>query len=352
MADSLRILDANANRASEALRMLEDLARFILDDKTLAAQAKHGRHELRALLEPVSELLWHRDTPGDVGTTVTTTAEQNRASHAELAEAAGHRAAEALRVIEEMGKTLVERPGCASIAHRAEALRYRTYTLHQQIVQRLGSGQRRQWRLCLLLTESTCLRPWQEVLSASLEAGVDCIQVREKAMDAAALLHRVREVIALARPKGAAVIVNDRTDIALAAEADGVHLGQDDLPLAEARKLAGRRLLIGISTTNLEQADGAIAQGADYVGLGPMYPSSTKHKPRIAGCSYLSEYLAQHQLPHLAIGGITTSNLQPLIDAGARGIAVCATIAGAEDPGAAARQLLRQIPGETGQSLI
>ncbi|QDU72439.1 thiamine phosphate synthase [Mucisphaera calidilacus] len=340
MADALRAIDANANRAGEALRTLEDLARFLLDDRVLASEAKGLRHELRALLEPLPELIWHRDTEGDVGTSVSTAAEMERADDAGLAEAAGHRAAEALRVIEELSKTLAGRAGCGAMAGRAEALRYRVYTLHQRVVERLGCGRRRQWRLCLLLTESACRRRWEEVLEGALAGGVDCVQVREKAMGGAALLERVRAVIGVCRPREVSVIVNDRLEVALAAGADGVHLGQEDLPLGAARQIVGQGLMVGISTTNLEQAGAAVAGGADYVGLGPMYESTTKAKPTIAGPAYLRAYVRRHGLAHLAIGGVTAARMPELLAAGVRGVAVCAEVAGAEDPEAAARGLV------------
>ncbi|MEQ9453384.1 MAG: thiamine phosphate synthase [Phycisphaeraceae bacterium] len=224
-------------------------------------------------------------------------------------------------------------------------LRFRVYELQRKVVVALGSGRGRQWGVCLLLTESACLRPWREVLGEAVAAGVDCVQVREKGMNDRALLERVREVVGVARPAGAAVVVNDRVDVALAAGADGVHLGQGDLSVGDVRRMAGRRLVVGVSTSRVEEAREAEDEGADYVGLGPMFVSTTKAKPVVAGPGYLRAYLEAGRLPHLAIGGITAGNVGELVAAGALGVAVCAAIAGAEEPGATARGLVEAIRG-------
>jgi thiamine-phosphate pyrophosphorylase len=125
-----------------------------------------------------------------------------------------------------------------------------------------------------------------------------------------------------------------------------VHLGQGDLPIEEARRLAGRQLLIGVSTSRLDQARAAARRGADYVGLGPMFATKTKHKPVLAGPSYLREFvisdLSDH-LPHLAIGGITAENINALAPAGVRGIAVSSCVCNSPAPGLVVETLLKQM---------
>ncbi|MCC6682102.1 MAG: thiamine phosphate synthase [Phycisphaeraceae bacterium] len=334
MSNTLRILDANANRAREALRVMEEAARFLLDDENLTRDLKQLRHDLAAAVSHLPGLELHRDTPGDVGTHISTTSENTRRSIHEVVIAAGKRLGEALRVIEEYGKTL----GLVSI----ESLRYRAYELERQLHARLGSPAHRQFRLCLLLTESQCRLPWRDVVEQAIGAGCDCVQVREKLMEAAALLQRVRELVQICRPHGVAVIVNDRPDIALIAQADGVHLGQNDLPADEVRKIVGRRLLIGVSTSRLDEAQRAFEKGADYCGIGPMFPTTTKHKDVIVGPEYLSAYLQWGQLPGLAIGGITPGNVKQLT--GVKGIAVSACVCGSDTPGAVVAQLRSSLP--------
>ncbi|MHC4785643.1 MAG: thiamine phosphate synthase [Planctomycetota bacterium] len=337
MSAAARILDANVNRAREALRVMEDAARFALDDAELCAQLKSLRHELREALAGLAPgwLEANRDTAGDVGTSIETPAEGDRAGLADVAAAAGKRLGEALRVIEEVGKTIDP-----DLARGAEAIRYRFYAVERVLQQRLDGARARQWRVCVLLTESLCRRSWSEVLAAAVEAGAECIQVREKQMTTANLVRRVRQVIDVARPAGAAVIVNDRLDVAQAADADGVHLGREDLSIVDARRAVGRSLLVGASTHDLEEARAAVEAGADYCGVGMMFPTTTRPGATPAGQPYLRAFQERFPaMPHLAIGGITPDNVGLLVDTGVKGVAVSSAVCGAEDPGEVVRAL-------------
>lgn len=340
-----RILDANFNRGREALRVLEEAARFLLEDAELSERLKELRHELTAAVTAVATLTADRDTPGDVGTQITHLQEQSRSSVVQVVEAAGSRLSEALRAIEEYAKVLgAEGP---ALAQTVEALRYRGYELVLKVLRRLGPGVPRQWRLCLLLTEALCTHhPWQTILEESLKAGVDCVQVREKLMQGRALIERVREVRRIVNHR-AAVIVNDRPDIAMLAGADGVHLGQTDLPVSEARRLFGRQLIIGVSTSEMEEARDAKIDGADYCGIGPMYMSSTKRKDFVAGPRYLREYTSWNMLPHLAIGGVTADNAAELAKMGCHGVAISSAICGSPHPYAVVRAVLSKLPAQT-----
>ncbi len=357
----LRIIDANANRAREALRVMEDAARFLLDDAALAGELKALRHRLAGVMAEVPGLMDGRDTPGDVGTAIATEAEGQRSDAAAVALAAGKRLSEALRCLEEYGKTLG--PEHAGLPRAVEAMRYAGYELERRLNAAMSSARKRatRWKVCLLLTESLCRRSWREVLDAALDAGVDCVQVREKAMEDAALLERARAVVEACRaadrlpgaldrlpgaldrlPGGADCIVNDRPDVAVLAGADGVHLGQGDLPASAVRQIVGEGMLIGVSTSNVAEAAAARGAGADYVGVGPMFATTTKVKPTLAGTGYLRGFLASDAgvLPHLAIGGVSPANVRELVAAGARGIAVSGCVCGAADPGAVARELV------------
>ncbi len=208
-----------------------------------------------------------------------------------------------------------------------------------------------QWRLCVLISEALCpAGDWLAVAEAITSAKArhrkaDCIQLREKTTDDHELLRRAQQLVSLCRPRGVAIVINDRPDIALLARADGVHLGQDDLPCARVRELVSDKLLIGVSTANLDQAQRALKDDADYCGVGPMFPTTTKDKPTIAGVDYLQQYLAWGKLPHLAIGGITPANTTQLVDAGARGVAVSSAVCSASDPQAAVDELLGTLSG-------
>ena len=205
----------------------------------------------------------------------------------------------------------------------------------------------RQWSLCVLITDSLCARPWEEVARAVLDAGADCIQLREKHLAGRELLRRASLLRAMTNDAGAALIINDRPDIAALAEADGVHLGQTDLPVDEARRIVGDGLCIGVSATTLDQASEALRAGADTLGLGPIFPTTTKPDPggrtdgSVAGPSLARAVLTKHPgTPHLAIGGIGPENIDALREAGVRGIAVSGVVCAADDPGSIASQLL------------
>jgi thiamine-phosphate pyrophosphorylase len=332
-----RIIDANANRAREAMRVMEDAARFALDDSSLSEDLKSLRHDLRSAMErlPAGWIEANRDTPGDVGTTITAETEKSRTGLADVVIAAGKRLSEALRVIEEAGKTIDP-----AFAGRIEALRYRAYDLDQRLQLRMGTGRARQWRICVLLTESICRRPWEDVLRAVIDGGADCIQVREKEMEGGALAQRIARVIELARPAGASVIVNDRADIALAAGADGMHLGRHDLSIRDVRRIAGRALLVGSSTHDLDEARAAVEAGADYCGVGAMFATSLKPDRTPSGPGYLRAFVERYpNTPHLAIGGVTPDNIGELVEAGCRGVAVSSAVCSADDPAAVVRAM-------------
>lgn len=340
MSDVLRIIDANANRAREALRVIEDAARFLLNSSSLSRECKKLRHDLAAALTHVDSLEVHRDTPGDVGTQISTASEQHRATSADVVVASFKRFSEAMRTIEEYAKTLGENGG--ELAKQAEAIRYRGYELERQMHVAMGASSRRQWKLCVLVSESLCnSRPWIEIAAAAIEGGADCIQLREKDLDAGELLIRAKALVEVCRPAGVSVIVNDRPDVAMLSGADGVHLGQRDLPCREVRRMFGRQLLIGVSTSNLDEAGRAHEQGADYCGVGPMFTTTTKHKPVLAGPAYLREYVDWGKLPHLAIGGINESNIGELVDAGVRGVAVSSAVCAADDPSKVSEAMIK-----------
>ena len=316
----MRMLDANFNRAREALRTLEDYCRFVLNDSTLSSTCKTLRHELCAHNTALGgdDAVLHRDTPGDVGVTIKTHDELSRNTPEQIVVAAGRRLTEALRVLEELAKLQ-----SAEVAAHLESLRYRSYSVEQAITRQ--AAQRN--KICghglhVLLTEALCRRPWRETLHAILEGGADVVQLREKELSDGELLARARIVAEECRGRGRLSIINDRTDIALAAGASGVHLGQDDVPCEEARKLAGSQLIIGVSTETIQQAAAAARAGASYVGAGPMFPTTTKEKPRLAGSGYIRELIAADvHLPIVAIGGISTGNLSQLIAAGVTAVA-------------------------------
>jgi len=333
-----RILDANFNRAREALRVLEDYARFALNDADLARAFKADRHLLSTLISRLasSNAVLSRDTPRDVGTTIKTKDELARTGLGQIVTAAAKRLTEALRVLDEIAKTASPR-----IAADIERIRYRQYNLEQTLALAAGQiGRMPRVRLTVLLTESLCRFPWKKTLDAVLAGGADCVQLREKKLSDAELLRRASIFVRRCRAAGVVSIINDRVDIALLVGADGVHLGQHDLPCRQARRLAGSDLIIGVSTEEPAQARQAVRDGATYVAAGPMFVSSTKHKDRIAGSAYARLLSgADLPIPFVAIGGITPDNFLKLRSAGVQAIAVSSAVISSADPRAVCRRL-------------
>lgn len=344
-----RIIDANANRAREGLRVLEDAARFLLDDPELSGACKLARHDLQAALAllPLREadLLSSRDTPGDVGTAISSDLERLRPlGMASVASAAGKRVGEALRAIEEASKAL------GTGGTRFEQIRYRVYDLEKQI--RLGLAPPcPQWSLCVLVTRDLCRHhPPTEVIKRAAEGGADCIQIREKSMSDSEMLAYAGELVRVCRAAGVHAIVNDRVSIARLVDADGVHLGRDDLPTHAARTILGQGRWVGRTCATLQDAIEAIEHGADCCGIGPMFPSTTKPKPELGGPGLLQEYLGDARttpVPHLAISGITADNISELVERGCRGVAVCGAVIASEDPGSVCRAMVDAIQAPT-----
>lgn len=334
----LRLLDANANRAREALRVLEDYSRFNLDNSEFSESLKNLRHDLAAATRSfVADAILQRDTPNDVGTSIKTDAERSRADLADVVVASGKRLGEALRAIEEFVKTV-----SPSDAAKVESLRYRFYDIEHQLAFTLRPANRAlaSLRLYVLITESTCRIPWLTAAEQAIAGGADCLQLREKDLEGADLLHRARQLVSLCRRHGIPCIINDRPDIAILSGADGVHVGQGDLPAREARKLLGSSRIVGVSTHNLDQARQAILDGADYIGVGPLFRSATKPREFIAGPAYAREVAESlPQIPAVAIAGIHAGNVDEVLATGLRAVAVTSGILAADDVRAATAHL-------------
>ena len=335
----LRLLDANANRAREALRVLEDYARFVLDSDALSASLKNLRHELTSAIGPLNAqaIAW-RDTPGDVGVGNKTEAEGHRADLAHVVIAAGKRLGEALRAMEEYSKVLDP-----AIASEIEKLRYRFYAIEQSIAATLRPGKFEGVRLYVLITQAICRSDWFATAEQAIAGGADCLQLREKEMEGAEFLARAKRLVALCRKHNVLCIINDRTDIALLSGADGVHLGQGDLPATEARKILGPGKIIGVSTHNIGQARQAVLDGADYIGVGPVFRSSTKTRDFLPGLDYAREVARNIKIPAVAIAGITLENVEQVIEAGVSRVAVTAAVVGCENVRGAAERFKKKL---------
>ncbi len=339
----LRIIDANFNRAREALRMMEDYCRFGLNNGALSGRLKQLRHELSAAIGSLDagQLLASRDTLGDVGVGQSVKGQLERTSLAESFIAAAKRLTEALRVLSETVQSQDR-----GLAATIERLRYDAYTLEKDVVL-FASPLEKFARVRLYVIISSEFPSDILSLTARCAAGgADCIQLRVKGIPDDRLFALAVEFAEMCRQTRVLSIINDRPDIAIAAGADGVHLGQNDLPIEQVRRLQSAPLIIGRSTHAPKELERAIASRPAYVSLGPVFATPTKPGLAVAGLDYVRDGLAALKdtgIGHVALGGITCENIDQVIRAGARCSAVCSAVTAAPDPGQACRRLKTRI---------
>jgi len=340
--DLYRIIDANINRASEALRVLEDWARFGKDSKAISEKLKNIRHNLNKHFESFG-LVANREAESDVGRNIENNSK--RETVRDILRANSKRAEEALRVLSEYGQLL-------NVDTRIiEKDRYEVYTTEKELL-----NSEKLFRLAnsslYLVTNRDNFKSnndFLNVIEKAIEGGVDIIQLREKKECESTILLLAKEIKKLIAKTEILFIVNDRIDIALACEADGVHLGQDDFPLNEARKILPEGFIIGLSTHSEEQGKNAVRSYghmslADYLGVGPVFPTPTKPDYKAAGLEYVNwanENLKN--IPWFAIGGIDTTNIDKVISAGAGKIAVVRSIMEAGNPKEIAKTLKEKL---------
>ena len=337
-----RILDANLDRAREGLRIIEDWCRFGLNHGELTEKLKHLRQSLG---------YWHtddlrvaRDTPTDPGTTITHPKEAIRTNVTQVLQANFCRVQEALRSLEEFGK--IHRP---QMAAACKQMRYQVYTLESRVFGYQRQQQLLQAQLYLVTSPTEDLLV---IVEAALKGGLQIVQYREKEAEDCDRITIARQLKELCQRHGALFLVNDRVDLALAVDADGVHLGQKDLPIAVARDLLGDHRIIGRSTTNPDEMASALAEGADYIGVGPVYATPTKPGKLAAGLNYVSCAAANSPVPFFAIGGIDEQNLREVMAAGANRVAVVRAIMHAESPKLTTQQFLAQLHHPPSQTPI
>ncbi|MDR2704671.1 MAG: thiamine phosphate synthase, partial [Planctomycetaceae bacterium] len=303
-----RLLDAASNRGKEAVRVIEDFVRFVLDHPLLTRRLKEFRHEFQDILKlfPTRLRLTARNTEHDVGTILEGSGEYQRDSADAVLAANFGRLQESLRSLEEFSKLI--KP---EISRRFEQLRYQCYTLQKEVTLTDLSLQVNLFpqiessplaessslfpsvtkpdiasaRLYVLTDIRSSEEEFTDFVCAVIIGGADVIQLRDKNADDRTLLNRSRilkeQIIASGR--SVIFVMNDRPDLARIAEADGVHVGQEELPVEAVRQIVGTEMLVGVSTHCVEQARQAVSDGADYIGAGPVFETPTKEFPEIAG---------------------------------------------------------------------
>ena len=332
-----QLIDANLDRAREGLRVIEDWCRFGLSQKSLVITLKDWRHQLGN---------YHRDsykqarsTATDQGLGLTHPLQKHRDSPEKIVAANCSRVQEALRVLEEFSRS--RDPDLASIASK---IRYGLYDLEKTILKATSTKKRYQnllnCKLCLITSDQQNL---SQTIEKALQAGVRMIQYRCKNEPDHRKLVQAKELSELCKAYQSLLIINDRIDLAMAVDADGVHLGQGDFPTDVARDLLGNEKLIGRSVHCLHQLESAQKEGCDYLGVGPVYSTNTKPKELPAGIGFIKRASESSQLPWFAIGGINNTNLNEVIAVGADRIAVVSAVMNAKNPYQASLELLEKI---------
>ncbi|MBM7615874.1 thiamine phosphate synthase [Alkaliphilus hydrothermalis] len=319
-----RIIDVNVNRVSEGIRVLEDISRFILENPKMTEELRKLRHGVRKTLSHIS-LKEYRDAANDIGFEISAKSSlDHKESIENLVEANFKRVQEGIRSIEESLKVIGNRE--ASKAY--EVLRYQFYELERTFALKRPVLDTDLYGITGEAFSNG--RDNIQVVAEMIKAGIKVIQYREKEKSKIEKYQQCLEIRRMTAEAGVIFIVNDDLDLALAVKADGIHIGQEDVPYKELKKLSGN-LIVGVSTHNPQQALQAEAEGADYIGVGPMFATNTKKNVEESdGLEYLKWVAENIKIPHVTIGGINISNIASVKQRGGRCFAMISEIVGAE----------------------
>jgi thiamine-phosphate pyrophosphorylase len=344
----LRTLDANLNRIGEGLRLLEDISRFTLNDCGLSEQLKAMRHDLLPKDRSFQEkLLGARQAEQDVGAFLHENSEAERPDAVSLVRANSHRVQQSLRVLEEITKIPGQDFGLAW--GKLKRARFTVYELEQTMVFKLlrcHKVERVAGLYLIIDVQALGGRSEVEVTRQAVQGGTRIIQLRDKMRPKRELVPLAQELRKVCTEYDVLFVVNDHLDIALSSDADGLHLGQEDLPLSVARRLLPADRIVGCSTATLDEALQAQKQGADYIAVGSIYPTPSKPGTRLAGIGTLRQVKEQVSIPVVAIGGINEDNVTEVINAGTNAVAVISSVLEADDVKEASRRLTVRIGGK------
>jgi len=345
---TLRIIDANLNRVGEGLRLLEEIARLLLNDAALTQQLKTMRHDLiRGDYSFHQQLLQSRNSESDVGIDIEVPGEEKERELPMALVANSRRVQESLRTLEELAKVPGIIPELDS--EKFKQARFSLYTIEQKLLSKLLRQDKLKYISGLyVIIDTQALKGHDhvEVASQAIRGGARVIQLRDKVQSKEKLLPLAQKLKNLCAEHNVLFIINDYLDVALGADADGLHLGQDDLPIQVARKLLPLGKILGCSVTTVDQATTAQSEGADYVAVGSMYPTPSKETVEVVGLERLRQIREAISLPLVAIGGITKDNAPEVIAAGADAVAVISAVLGAESPEEATRQIAESLETE------
>jgi thiamine-phosphate pyrophosphorylase len=345
-ADTLRIIDANLNRIGEGLRFLEEAARLMLNDAELTQKLKNMRHEMvRCDWQLQQQLLQARDSEGDVGADMVVSDEETPRMMLEALVANARRVQESLRVMEEIAKA----PGLGMDMEKYKQARFALYTIEKTLLSmmlRQDKIKRLSGLYVIIDTVALGVRSHIEVASQAIQGGAKVIQLRDKVHSKKELLSIAQGMRDLCVEQEVLFLMNDYLDVTLAVDADGLHVGQDDMPVRLARRLLPIGKILGCSARTVDKATVAQSEGADYVAVGAMYPTPSKDTSEVVGPERLKEIKEVVDLPLVAIGGISEENVSEVLAAGADSVAVISAVLATEDVAKATRRIVNMIEGE------
>jgi thiamine-phosphate pyrophosphorylase len=351
----LRMIDANLNRSSEGLRVLEDVARFLLNDAGLSQRLKALRHGLARETKSLGiGLLSQRDSEHDVGRpdssslsskekepNIETTSPQGLS---DLVTANAKRVEESLRVMEELAKLPAMSPMLNSA--RFAQTRFALYTLERDLVSKISRRDKIERMLGLYVildTQFLAGRDELDIARQIIHGGAQVIQLRDKQSKKGELLVIAQKLKELCSKLNVLFIINDYLDLAMAVDADGIHIGQEDLPLPVIRRELPIDKIVGCSVSTLSQATKAQDEGADYIAVGSIFATTTKKGATVVGVDILKELKRKVSTPLVAIGGINRDNMAEVVAAGADAIAVISAVLGEEDVKGAVQGLVTKM---------
>ncbi len=333
----LRMIDANLNRATEGLRVAEDITRFVLDDAKLTGRLKTIRHKIA---KSIGDRAWSiegnklraRDVKRDVGARRTTASESKRSNILDVFMANIKRAEESIRVFEETSKLFD-----AKLGPKFKKLRFELYDIEQKAALSLKKKLKLDNPIYIIL-DDTFGHSHLEIMKEASKAGATLFQLRDKKLGKKELLIEARRLAKYAKRHGLTLIINDHPDIALKSGADGAHIGARG-QLLGARRILGDKIL-GVSASNMREALRAQALGADYIGFGPVFKTPIKPNAKPTGIKELRRVTNRVTIPIYAIGGVCARTIGQVMASGAAGGAVIRYVSGSEDIKKAVKRLL------------
>jgi thiamine-phosphate pyrophosphorylase len=321
-----RIIDSNCNRCAEGLRLLEDIARMVLNDAALSSKLKTLRHDIINSLSTYSiSSLSERDVDGDVGSSLDQVKEQNNLFS--IIRANARRVEEGLRVLEEITK--LSGLNRTLDSNKFKEFRFEIYKLEQELSSRVLRLDKVNYIKGVYGILDTGILKLEELIKTAgqmISGGSTVIQLRDKSSNKREIIAISRDLQKLCHEKHTLFIINDYPDIALVCDADGIHLGQNDLPVNIARNVLPLDIIIGCSVQSVEQANKAREEGADYVAVGSIFPTTTKEDINVVGLDLLKRIKSEIDIPVVAIGGIKLDNADEVIEAGADSLAIISAI--------------------------